>query len=530
VNVYNQDDKIKKRVLLIKIALALSGTAVTIINYTSNKWFPVICFVSFVTWCFLLFKTELFNVIFSECPGKRRLILTLITSIAIISSWWMTQGYFVTVIYAGILTPAVFFFLNYFLGILYQTTRAIIADMKKYEIVYLAIVGVIIITSIITVYTITSVFYEPLIDGKLTFYNTIFTSDSPAYFVQNVFLNISTVENDIRHPLFGLFAMPFSVYPFIISKLFSHIHGLYPALLQIIQVVLLQTSLVLLSRIMGIRGISAVAFWIMLSLSYPYLLFVFMPEQYIFSVFYLVLFLYLHFNKDTIHIKNGRKMFFIASTGTLLTSAILFPCALVNKGRKAVRELVDLGIAFLLAVYLCGQARVLFYAFSRIKALMRFAGGSVPFVNRLYQYLNFMALCFKNPDVIIHKNSSISYQLAPVASLNYMGILFFILIVFSFMVNRKNKLAQVCMVWVLYSFIILCVIGWGTPENGLVLYSLYFSWGFFILLFMGIEKTLERYSLLKYCVYAILAVFLIFNNIPAIYDVIRFGINYYPIN
>ena len=543
---------------LIKIALAFSGTAVTILNCTSIKWIIANGFISFVIWCFLLFRTNLFNKVFPGHFSKQRIFLSLISSSGIAFSWsingllanvlqkygervieelsqYMTIPieYNTTLMFllrigifglAFISIPALFAFLYWFHGILYQTAQAFIRDIKKYETVYLVIISAVVTISIISVFNITSAFGEPMNRN-----NIIFTSDSGTLIRQNEFLNISAGQNNIRQPLFALFAMPFSIYPFLISKALFFIPNAYPIAIQIIQVFLLQITVIMLSRMIGLRGISAVAFCIIISLSYPYLLFTFMIEQYIFGVFYMILFLYIYLNKDTIYIKNGREVFFIAATGSLLTSSILFPCTVSTKGKDTIKKLVNLGIIFLLAVILCGQANIIWNAFSSITSmLMRFAGGSVSVIDRLLQYFNFIALCIVKPDVIFVYKEFISYQLAPVTSLNYSGILFFMLTVISFAINRKNKLAQICMAWVVYSSVILFAIGWGTAENGLVLYSLYFAWSFLTLLFMGIEKFFRKLPSLKYTIYAVLIIYLALVNIPAIYDIIHFGITYYP--
>ena len=428
---------------------------------------------------------------------------------------------------AVISIPVLFAFLYWFLGILHQTAQAFIRDIKKYEIIYLVIISVIVIVSISTVFNITSVFYEPDI-GNIIGWNVIYSSDSPVHIGSNVFLNISATENDLRQPLFALFAMPLSIYPFLISKTLFFVQNAYPITIQILQVFLLQITVIMLARMMGLRGISAVVFCVIMSLSYPYILFTFMIEQYIFAVFYLFLFFYLYINKDTINIKNGREVFFIASTGSLLTNGVIFPYVIFSKGKNAVRELVRLGIIFMLTVILCGKANILLNPFPGITKFMSYAGGGVPVINRLLQYFNFIALCIIKPDVIFVHKEFISYQLAPVASFNYLGVLFLMLTVIAFIANRKNKLAQICMAWVVYSSVILFVIGWGTVENGLVLYSLYFAWSFLTLLFMGIEKIFEKLPSLKYCIYIVMILSLIIINIPAIYDIIHFGVTYYP--
>ena len=64
----------------------------------------------------------------------------------------------------------------------------------------------------------------------------------------------------------------------------------------------------------------------------------------------------------------------------------------------------------------------------------------------------------------------------------------FLCILTFFIVNIKDKLNRISFYWVIFSFIILCVVGWGTLENGLILYALYFSWAIVILMYNLIKQ------------------------------------------
>ena len=84
--------------------------------------------------------------------------------------------------------------------------------------------------------------------------------------------------------------------------------------------------------------------------------------------------------------------------------------------------------------------------------------------------------------------------------------------------------------WLLYSFIILCVFGWGTAENGLILYSLYFSWAAFILIFSLALKA-EDLSGVRLVVPAFVvsaASLMLYANLPAMYELVGFAVKYYP--
>ena len=84
--------------------------------------------------------------------------------------------------------------------------------------------------------------------------------------------------------------------------------------------------------------------------------------------------------------------------------------------------------------------------------------------------------------------------------------------------------------WVAFSAVMLLILGWGTAENGLILYALYFGWAFLALLFQLVEKigeTLRVKYLTEVCSFAAAAGLLV-CNIPAIMEMIEFAVMYYP--
>ena len=72
--------------------------------------------------------------------------------------------------------------------------------------------------------------------------------------------------------------------------------------------------------------------------------------------------------------------------------------------------------------------------------------------------------------------------------------------------------------------------GWGTSENGLILYGLYFGWAFLALL-MQLVKTIENRLNVGYLTPAVCvagAIALAVVNIPAILEMVQFAITHYP--
>ena len=97
--------------------------------------------------------------------------------------------------------------------------------------------------------------------------------------------------------------------------------------------------------------------------------------------------------------------------------------------------------------------------------------------------------------------------------------------------NRKKKISLAAGAWVLLSAIVLSVIGWGTKENGLILYALYFGWAYLVLLFQLIVNACEKLKI-SFGVVAIsiiIIVILLIYNIPGVRNMLQFAFQYYPL-
>jgi len=89
--------------------------------------------------------------------------------------------------------------------------------------------------------------------------------------------------------------------------------------------------------------------------------------------------------------------------------------------------------------------------------------------------------------------------------LNITGVLVFGITILSFILNRKDIFSRLCFIWVIFSFVLLCILGWGTVENGLLLYSFYFLWAFICLIYKLFEKLLEKHEKVRISIYTTLA-------------------------
>jgi len=396
------------------------------------------------------------------------------------------------------------------------------ASSCRAERLYLLIGLIFAMTAIVLVYRHSTAFY-----GSEAPYDVIYTTDSGNLVSTNSFFYVNAYENDIRQPLFAVFSMPFSALSMLLSKLLFFVPNAYPIVLACVQAGLMLFGFTLLARVLELTGADRVLFLLLLTVSYPTLLFLFTIEQYIFSVFWILVLLYFWYERRT-----NRTMLFVAATGSLLTSGVLFPLLFEERGAKQrIRALFSAALAFLAVFIVFGRVPLLNRIIQNATALASFTGESISLFDRLFQFLNFVSSCFAQPaagaDLTTYAHAS--YQLLPVQNFNWLGLALLLLAAVSAVLHRKEATARVCTLWVGFSVLLLFLVGWGASENGMVLYTLYFSWAFAALLYTLLLRLFRRNNALRYTIAAAGIIALICVNVPGLLDLIRFALTYYPV-
>ena len=300
----------------------------------------------------------------------------------------------------------------------------------------------------------------------------------------------------------------------------------YFLVLSLVQIIVLEISIILLVRLINPKSNHKLILLLLINSLFSYMLFSLIIEQYIFSMFWLIVFIYLSIDR------NENDVFsYIGATGSMITSGIL---CLVNFSFKNIANNIK-GIlqqlSKLLSVLIVfGQLPLLLNSVISIPYLMRFAKGSVPFLDRFFQYTHFLRSSYIYPSsqIVITDQVVYRYHLAHVNNLSIVGLLLIIIYFISYFMNRRNKLVQISFLWFVFSFIILCLVGWGTSENGLILYQLYFSWAFIVLFYHGIVSIIRNDQIVLYILVG-LFMFLYIINMTNIIEIIQFGMKYYPI-
>ncbi|MBQ6494976.1 MAG: haloacid dehalogenase-like hydrolase [Bacilli bacterium] len=373
-------------------------------------------------------------------------------------------------------------------------------------------------------YNRTSAFYTPIYsDGKVISYDVLYTTDSGSITITNAYANVGAGENDLRQSLFGVFSMPFYLMAKFISSFLFFIPNSYYIVMGTIQLILLGLSIIMIEKMINLKSDKVLVYFFICS-TYTIIVFSFVFEQYIISLFYLILTIYIG-----LYDKMKVNYAYCGAVGTLITSGIIFP--LVAKIRGVYSWILDLIKCFLVYMFfmvLSGQYLQIFYYNNTFKTLLRFSGKNVLFGDRLLQFLYFVRSMFLAPATkIIFFNEVHRYWLEKVNIVSFIGIVILLLCLVSFIINRRKKFAIVSFLWILFSFLILCIFGWGTKENGLILYSLYFFWAYCSLIIMLLDKIKNKR--IKYVLYIIIIVFMLCSNINGLIDIIKFGIKYYSV-
>ena len=73
------------------------------------------------------------------------------------------------------------------------------------------------------------------------------------------------------------------------------------------------------------------------------------------------------------------------------------------------------------------------------------------------------------------------------------------------------------------AIIMLVILGWGTKENGLILYSLYFGWAYFVLIFQLLNNIFKNNKVFKIA-FIILILLMVIGYIPELFNIFKFAI------
>lgn len=396
------------------------------------------------------------------------------------------------------------------------------AEWIVYGILLIAMLGYMVLS-----FTQSQAFY-----GTKLPYDIIYTSDSPSLVKGNVYLALTHPENDLRQPLFAVFAAPFVGIPYLLARVIRASATVQAILVNSAQLMMLFAANFMIVKMMKLNPVKRICFMLLTSCTYTQFLFMLMMEQYIVAYFWLIFCIYL-----IVENQQPERIALWGAGGTLLTSMILLLFMSAKSPIKDFKawfmDMVKYGLEFVALLLVFCRFDVIFNLVAKITQLSRFTGKSVTFADKIYQYTEFIVSCFIAPDAGVNTTvfDYISWQLNPATGISFAGILILVLTVISAIWNCNKKCSLLAAGWVGLSVIMLLGLGWGTKENGLILYALYFGWAFLVLLFQLVEK-IENKLNIKFLIPVVTMgalVALLVINIPAIMEMVNFAITYYPV-
>lgn len=407
--------------------------------------------------------------------------------------------------------------------------KDILKNTSKGEKISYFIIAIFLILAVIVVYNNTSIFY-----GKVYKADALYSCDTGSIVSANAYLNVFHDENDVRQPLFAFFAMPFIGIFYTISLAFPFSNFVWPILLDVAQVLMLLFSNFIIAKLLKLDSKGRILFVILTMCTYMNFMYTFIMEQYVIAYFWLITCIYA--------ICNQKQDEFIISAagGAIITNLFLslwIPKEFsLKKIKKYIFDLIKIGIVFLYFILIFGRMDILVPKTLEDKTTLfvKFmTTEELTFENKLEQYSEYIKNCFLTPSVEIRASNfcPVSIQLRQIDSFNFIGIAIFILSLIGFIVSRKEKLSQIAFSWVIFSTIILGILGWGAAENAMILYSLYFGWAFLVLLYQLVKwvcsKTKFKYSL--YIATILIIIILMIFNYQGVKELLEFAIINHPV-
>lgn len=419
--------------------------------------------------------------------------------------------------------PSLIILIYYLVLKIFPFVKKEVASLTKLEKKFIFIMFFIGVIATIVIYTATNAFYHPVYNDRLIYFDTIYTADSGSLFHSNAYLNFGMEENDIRQPLFGVFSAPFAIVSYFVAEFLFFIPNSQIVIFNSLQILLMAVAIVMISRLLKLEGKKQLIFQLLLASCFPVILYSFLLEQYVIAFFYLILALYLG-DKKEIEVNYS----YVGAVGTLLTSGIVFPVISRFKNVKHwVVNVLKCFIFFIIVMILSGQFLQLVSFVDKFDSLMRFSGKELLFVEKFRQFLYFVKSVFIAPKGGIEFIEGVPcYRMIYVDFISRFGIVTLITCVVSVFLNRRNRMVVVSFLWVIFSFLILCVLGWGTMENGLILYSLYFSWAYGTLVYLFVDKIIKNKKI-QFLLLGILCLVILSINVCELWNIVSFGIKYY---
>jgi len=436
----------------------------------------------------------------------------------------------ISIIAALLSLAAVYVLISLLLDHVMQVLMLLFRELSGIEIAAYALIAAALMGYAVYAFANSNAFWDSGVS-----YEVIYTSDSPSMIEPNVFLWLYHPENDLRQPLFAVFSAPLIAPAYLLALPFSGLSRMItPLLMNLFQIALLVMTNLMLTGMLRLNRRDRICFMLITAVTYSTLLFSVMIEQYIIAYFWLIFAAYSRTAKGSASLIDVS-----AAGGTLLTSLAFMPltyCAETDgKGfRSFLEKMVKAAAGFLTIFFAFGRLDTLLGLSKKAGILASFAGGG-SLAGRVNQYLSFITSCFAAPDaaadMVTYGHPSWQLTGQNILKTDLVGLILLLLCVVSFILHRKDRTVRIAGAWAGFSMLLLLIVGWGAPENGMILYTLYFGWAFLVLLFRLVEGLAAKTKLafLTPLVSCTIVALLGWLNLCGIGKLLAFAITNYPV-
>lgn len=395
---------------------------------------------------------------------------------------------------------------------------------NKYEInnIVAIVVCALYFFLIVWVYRNTTAFYGS------GYNDVIYGSDSYTLTGSNVWLSLFQGQNDLRQPLYMLTAAPFMGIAYILGIILNcfYVNGLAIAY-AFVQALLLVWSIWLLSHLISDNDTIRFLIILILSVSYPAIVFSLCLEQYVSSFFWLIMAVV-----AVMYDQKKADLMIIGAANGLLTSAFMVVWKRAKSFVEWFQSAFKCGMIFLLTLFAFGRADIFLNIKANLAEIFQHTGKKLTIVDKAYQYSKFVVDCFVGQPAAekVHNSGFLIWGSSEPNTINVVGIIIIVLIVVAVIWNRDLLLCKISASWIGFSALLLCVLGWGTSSNALFLYSLYFSWAFWVPFFLSFQKIYNKgYKKSVIVILTCLFILIAKLNIAEFIRMLNFAIENYPL-
>lgn len=370
---------------------------------------------------------------------------------------------------------------------------------------------------------LTKVFIFPTTAEGEYLFDVIYTSDTVNLYDRDAFFNFFNTQNDVRQMWFPLLALPFAISAKVFSLAFAFLPDAYGVFLMWMQILALAASALLFAKVMRLSKAGTWTFLALFLLCFSQMLFSLTLEQYVFPLFWTARFAYAVTEK-----REESAFLFSFNVGGFLTNAVLLPFLWKQGEKGSFWKNVSDALFFGVCLFCLTGRLPLFEPHNlqaKIAEILSFGGESVPFFTVFSQFTQFIVFQFVAPPLVF-SGEHIALSL-PDPCFSFVGVALLLLEIVCFVLCRKDAFARLCAYWIAFSFVLLVLLGWGSAENGMILYSTYFCWAYLCLPVLALKKLCPHRGFLLGS-FAAVALLLLIANLPAMIEIVKMGMTYYP--